>query len=291
MHKALAAYLQLTKPRIMLLICFAGITALVMEQSLLNQPGFFLLALIALYFTGGAANALNHYFERDKDAKMTRTAAKRPLPSGRLDATKALVFAVVLGMAGIAIFVLFFNLLSAALALATLLFYSLIYTLILKPNTVYNTLIGGLAGATAPLGTWAAASGELAVPPVLLFLVIFIWSPPHFYALALLYKDDYRRANLKMMPLNQSSQLATRRIVAYSILLAFTSYTFLLINYGFTYFILASIANIAFIMTALHAHRTQSTRHIQAVFSISILYLFILMTGLILDSIKTIPII
>jgi protoheme IX farnesyltransferase len=149
--KTLVEYLKLTKPTIMLLVLLTGATALVMEGSLLSEPVDFTLILFGLFLTGGAANALNQFFERDIDSRMGRTSKKRPLPQGKLSARQALIFAIVIGVVGVLLFGLVFNWLSAALALGTVLFYSLFYTLWLKPNTHQNIVIGGAAGISGRL--------------------------------------------------------------------------------------------------------------------------------------------
>jgi len=187
----LRTYLALTKPTIMVLVVITGATGLVLQQDFTYQPWSALLVLCGLFLTGGSANALNQYFERDLDARMERTSKRRPLPMHRLGPNEALFFAVAIGVAGVLLFGLCFNLLSAALAGGTILFYGLFYTLYLKPRTAQNIVIGGAAGAMAPVIAWAAAAGDLSLTPWVLFLVIFLWTPPHFWALALYLREDY----------------------------------------------------------------------------------------------------
>jgi protoheme IX farnesyltransferase len=216
MRNRIGSYIQLTKPTIMLLVLFTGATALVMEGSLLSHPLKFALVMLGLYLTGGSANALNQYFEREIDARMSRTARRRPLPLHELNSRQALAFAVSIGVAGVTLFALCFNLLTASLSLATLLFYALFYTLYLKPNTWQNIVIGGAAGAMAPVGAWTAATGSMALAPWLLFGLVFLWTPPHFWALALICKDDYVEAKLPMLPVVKGEDETFRQILFYT---------------------------------------------------------------------------
>lgn len=284
MTHVLYDYIKLTKPRIMLLVVVSGVTAAIMESSLLSRPFDFTLAMLALYLTGGSANAFNNYFEREKDRLMVRTREKRPLPAGRIKPKNALLFAMCIGALGVFLYAFFFNALSALLSLATIVFYSIIYTLWLKPNTRHNTVIGGAAGAMAPVGVWAAASGSLAITPWTLFLIIFFWSPPHFWALAVSLKDDYRAANFKMLPVIRGEGETLHQIFIFSILLFFVSITPFLVQSGLLYLCIAIVFGIPFIKKAWTARVSQKPKDIWSVFVYSILYLFILFFALIVDS-------
>jgi protoheme IX farnesyltransferase len=277
-------YIQLTKPTIMLLVIFTGATALVAEGSLLAQPGRFALVMLALYLTGGCANALNQYFEREIDAKMTRTANRRPLPMDRMSPGHALAFSIIIGLLGVTIFAYFFNWLSAALSVGTILFYSLFYTLWLKPNTVQNIVIGGVAGAMAPVGAWAAATGGTAVLPWLMFLIVFLWTPPHFWALALFCKDDYVRAQLPMMPVVKGDAATLRQIVAYSTVVVAASFALIFFGGGWLYAIAAALLGAWFLVKSVDALRQQNERSARSLFGCSIVYLFALFTAIIIDS-------
>ncbi len=285
MIRTIADYIKLTKPRIMILIILSGFTALVMEKSMLAEPGRIILALFALYLTGGAANALNNYFEREIDAKMERTRIKRPLPQKRIDENKALVFAIVIGLTGVLILGFFFNWLSASLSLGTILFYSLFYTLVLKPGTPQNIVIGGAAGAMAPVGMWAAASGSLEITPWTLFLIIFFWSPPHFWALAVNYKDDYKKAGYPMLPVVKGDTVALKQIFIFTIILFFTSLTPYLFKANLLYLVAAMLLGAIFIYRSYVAMKKQETQKVWAVFGYSIIYLFALFFAIIIDSI------
>ena len=190
--RKLPELLQLTKPTIMLLVVLTGAAALVLEGGLNRRPLLFAAVLLGLTLAGGSANALNQYFERDIDARMSRTRRKRPLPKGTVTPREALVFAVTIGILSIVLFAAVFNPLSAALAAATILFYGLFYTLYLKPRTHFNIVIGGAAGAMAPVIAWAAATGTLAWTPWILFAIVFLLD-----AAALLGAGALREARLR----------------------------------------------------------------------------------------------
>jgi protoheme IX farnesyltransferase len=284
-----ADYLALTKPKIMLLVVVSGMTAGFMEGSLVHRPFDFFLAILALYLTGGSANAFNHFFERNKDAQMIRTKKKRPLPSGRMKPSHALIFAITIGTIGVLIYGLYFNWLSALLSFSTIFFYAIIYTLLLKPNTYHNTVIGGAAGAMAPVGIWAAASGTMDITPWTLFLIIFFWSPPHFWALAVSLRDDYAAANFKMLPVMKGESETLKQVWIFSIILFLVSMTPILVKSGILYFVIAIVFGIPFLKKAWIARRTAQSKAIWGVFHYSILYLFILLVGLVLDSFLNYP--
>ncbi len=282
-------YCALTKPRIMLLVIVSGATAGFMEGSLVRRPFDFLLAIFALYLTGGSANAFNHYFERHKDAQMIRTKKKRPLPSGRMKPLNALIFAIAIGTIGVLIYGFYFNWLSALLSFVTIFFYAVIYTLMLKPNTYHNTVIGGAAGAMAPVGIWAAASGQLDITPWTLFFIIFFWSPPHFWALAVSLREDYSAANFKMLPVMKGEGETLKQIWFFSIILFLVSMTPVLVKSGLLYLVIAIVFGIPFLKRAWIARRTGQSKAIWDVFHYSILYLFVLLVGLVLDTFLNYP--
>lgn len=276
-------YIQLTKPTIMLLVLFTGGTALVMEGSLLHEPLKFFLVLVGLYLTGGSANALNQYFEREIDAKMERTARRRPLPLHFLGPKEALIFAVTIGVIGVLLFGYFFNWLTALMSLATLLFYALFYTLFLKPHTWHNIVIGGAAGAMAPVGAWAAATGQTAVAPWLLFLIIFLWTPPHFWALALYCKEDYIKARLPMLPVIKGDDATFRQIMIYTYALILVSLALFAVGAGWLYLLVAVGLGGYLVKKALVARRLKTVPAMRGLFGFSIVYLFGLFLALIAD--------
>ncbi len=285
MLAAINNYIQLTKPSIMLLVIFTGTAALIIEGSLLSDPLKFILVLVGLYLTGGCANALNQYFERDIDTKMTRTRNRRPLPTGKLTANQALIFSTAIGLIGVILFAYFFNWLTAALALGTILFYSLYYTLWLKPNTSQNIVIGGIAGAMAPVGAWAAATNSMAVAPWIMFLIIFLWTPPHFWALALFCKDDYRLSGLPMMPIVKGDDSTRLQILVYTIILTTVSLTLGFFGASWLYLAAAVILGFLFIQKAFHLYKEKTDQSARALFGFSLLYLFGLFAVIMIDGV------
>ena len=211
-------YIQLTKPRIAVLLVFTTVTAMMIAAD--GIPGFdILVATIAAgALAAGGASAVNQYYDRDMDAKMTRTS-RRPIPSGRISPLAALTYGVTLILLSTLILGTFVNWLAASLALAGAIYYVFIYTMLLKRNTVVNIIIGGAAGAIPVLVGWASVTGELSVEAWLLFAIIFYWTPPHSWALALLVNADYTRAEVPMMPAARGEEPARRQILLYSILL------------------------------------------------------------------------
>lgn len=233
----LKAYLQLAKLRIVLLLCFTTVTAMVVAAN--GFPPFAILfpTLIGGALAAAGSSAINQYIDRDMDAKMTRTA-RRPIPSGRIAPLNALVFGLALIAWSVLIIGLWVNWLAAFLAFAGSIYYVVIYTILLKRNTVVNILIGGGAGAMPVLVGWAAVTGSLAIDAFLLFAIIFYWTPPHSWALALLVNNDYARAEVPMMPVARGEDVTRYQILLYSIqLLIITLLPYLFGTLGLTYFI------------------------------------------------------
>ncbi|MBL7996695.1 protoheme IX farnesyltransferase [bacterium] len=284
MKSIVSSYITLTKPTIMLLVLFTGATALIVEGSMVHEPGKFLLVMLGLYLTGGCANALNQYFERHIDAKMERTKKRRPLPMGEISATHALIFSITIGLTGVLVFAFVFNLLTAILSLSTILFYSLFYTLYLKPNTPQNIVIGGAAGAMAPVGAWAAATGTMAVAPWLMFAIVFLWTPPHFWALALFCKDDYVKAKLPMMPVIKGDDSTLRQMFLYTLALVASSLSLIYFHSGLFYGLAAAVLGFFFIKKAYRVMMNKSETLIRGLFGYSIIYLFALFFAMIIDS-------
>lgn len=277
------AYFSLTKPTILLLVVLTGAAGLVVEGGLSDRPAHFALVLILLGMAGGSANAFNQYFERDVDARMRRTRKRRPLPRGTISPTGALIFAVLLGVASTAGFWHFFNPLSAMLSLGTILFYALFYTLYLKPRTPENIVIGGIAGSMGPVIAWAASSGTLALPALLMFLVIFFWTPPHFWALAVYMRDDYVDVGYPMMPVVAGDEATWRRGLFYAGLMIAASLALLAYGAGWFYAAAAVVLGAGFVRTLIRAKRDGGPLAARTAFSSSILYLLVLFTAIILD--------
>lgn len=278
------------KPEIMLLVLVTGATALVLEGTLVSElePHGILrfgLVLVGLLLTGGSANAFNMYLEREADALMARTRNRRPLPLGTIRASQALVFAIAIGLGGVTIFAVFFNFLSAALSLATILFYSFFYTLYLKPRTPYNIVIGGAAGSMAPVIAWAAISGRLSIMPLLLFMIIFLWTPPHFWALALYTRRDYELVKYPMMPLARGDESTKRQMLFYVLALVLFTSACAIVGAGMIYALIAVLTGGIFLRKSIYILRAPNSETARGLFGYSIIYLFAIFAGLMLDAV------
>ncbi len=267
----------------MLLVAITGAAGLVLEGSLLGDPLKFTLALLLLTFAGGSANAFNQAFERDRDSLMERTKQKRPLPAKKIGTVEAFVVATALGVISIAMFWYWYNPFSAILSAGTIIFYAFFYTLYLKPRTPQNIVIGGAAGAMAPVIGWAAGAGSLGIEPILMFLIIFFWTPPHFWALALCLKEDYRRVNLPMMPLVVGDARTWSLILVYAFLTLAVSGAMLFYGTGILYAIAATGLGAMFLRKIFMARSDQTIKSAWGVFGYSIVYLLVLFIALIMD--------
>lgn len=288
-------YIALTKPTIMLLVLMTGLTALVVEGNVMERPIDVILIMVALYCVGGAANALNQYFERDVDAQMERTREKRPLPSKRLSPNQALVFIIVIGLTGIFIFALQFNSLSVFLSVFTIGFYSFFYTRFLKPRTPQNIVIGGAAGAMGPVIAWAAATGSVMnMVPWALFLIIFFWTPPHFWALALFSKNDYKTVRYPMMPVAKGDVHTHKLMLMYTMLMMIAGFSIMLHNpagfvdsqplslfYSVTSFLLGGY----FVYLVWKVMTLNSEKSQKSLFAYSILYIFSICFTIMIDAV------
>lgn len=212
----LKAYLQLAKLRIVLLLCFTTVTAMIVANNGLPPFTIALPTIIGGALAAAGSSAINQYIDRDMDAKMSRTA-RRPIPSGRIAPANALMFGIALVAWSVLVIGIWVNWLSAFLALAGALYYVVIYTVLLKRNTVVNILIGGGAGAIPVLVGWAAVTNALSLEAFLLFAIVFYWTPPHSWALALLVNNDYAKAEVPMMPVARGEEVTRWQILLYSI--------------------------------------------------------------------------
>ena len=283
-------YVELMKPRIVALVIVTAVAGVVVEGSLLREWWRMALVLLGITLTAGSANAFNQYFERDLDALMERTRTRRPLPLHRLPARNALVFAIAIGAGATILLSVVSNLLAASLALGTIVFYGFFYTLWLKPRTVHNIVIGGAAGAMGPVIAWAAAAGTLALPPVLMFLVIFLWTPPHFWALAICVGDDYRKVGIPMLPIVKGTSETYRQMVWYSVALAALTVAMPFLDAGgLVLVVIALPLSGIFVWKALQARRVATVERAWGMFGYSIVYLFALFLGMIADAIWHVP--
>jgi protoheme IX farnesyltransferase len=281
--QTIRAYLMLTKPSILLLVVLTGAAGLVVEGSLNDDPLRFLAVLVFLGMAGASANTFNQYFERDVDAVMRRTRKRRPLPKGLIKPAGALVYAVAMGAVSTVVFAVWFNLLSAALALATILFYSLYYTLYLKPRTPQNIVIGGLAGSMGPVIAWAAAAGSLAWTPVIMAAVIFFWTPPHFWSLAIYLREDYEAVGYPMMPGVKGVPATWRQIFFYTVVTIALSVALYFFEPGWLYLVAALGLGVWMLFWVIRGWRSGSDSAARGVFGVSIVYLLALFFMVIVD--------
>jgi protoheme IX farnesyltransferase len=280
-------FLALTKPRVMSLVVFSGLCGLLAAPTLPPLAlGFTAILCIAL--GAGACGALNQWYEIDVDAKMRRTA-NRPLPGGRMDPQAALHFGVGLGGFSVLLMGLATNWLAALLLVASILFYVLVYTVWLKPRTAQNIVIGGAAGAFPPLIGWVAATGQVAALPLLLFAIIFLWTPPHFWALSLFVRSDYSAAGIPMLPVVAGIETTRRQIFLYSLPMAAAAVApWPLGLAGAIYGLSAAVLSFVFLVLAgrVAANRATEPAGMAAekhLFAYSVFYLFALFAVLVAD--------
>jgi heme o synthase len=276
-------YLELMKPRVMSLVVFTALVGLVLAPGHVH-PVIGLTALICIAVGAGASGALNMWYDADIDARMARTAG-RPIPAGRLRPGEALAFGLVLAGFAVAVLGLLVNVVAAALLALTIVFYVVVYTMWLKRWTPQNIVIGGAAGALPPIIGWASVTGGISLEPVVLFLIIFMWTPPHFWALALYRKDDYARAGVPMLPVVAGDSATRRQILLYTLLLAPLGVAPWLMGYAGLAYGVAAVAGGA-IMIALALRilaEKEGFRASKQMFAFSILYLFLLFAVLLAE--------
>ncbi len=278
----------LTKPRVMSLVVFTALCGLLAAPGHVH-PVLGFASILAIALGAGASGALNQWYEAGLDSKMKRTAG-RPLPAGQLDPQTALQFGV--GLAAFSVFLMLFaaNWQAALLLTASILFYVFIYTIWLKPRTPQNIVIGGAAGAFPPLIGWVAATGTLAPLPLMLFLLIFLWTPPHFWALALFMKSDYAAAGIPMMPVVAGERSTRRQIFVYALVMAVAAIApWSLGMTGAIYGVTATVMSVLFvILSAQVGARASATddrmRPEKRLFAFSIVYLFLLFGAVVVDN-------
>ena len=277
-------YLELTKPRIVSLVVVTGLPALLMAAPGLPAPGVFWGALAGVALAAASAASFNHYVDRDIDAVMRRTR-DRPLPSGLLPPYHAVALGVTLGALAWWVLVTWTQLLAAAIAMASIFYYAVVYSAWLKRRTPQNIVIGGGAGASAPLIAWAAVTGHVGLPAVLLAAIVFFWTPPHFWALSLYRRDDYLRANLPMLPVTHGEPETRRQIVIYTLALIPVSLALVPLRAAGPIYAIGSLAlGAAFVHYALRLWRTGAIPHAVQLFRFSIVYLFVLFLVLTVDA-------
>ena len=276
-------YVALTKPRIIILLLVTAFASMLIAAPGRVSPWLILFTLAGGAMSAGSANAINQLLERDIDALMSRTR-RRPIPSGRVTPPYALAFAVLLGTVAFVEMAVLVNLLAALLSLAALLFYVFVYTVWLKRSTPQNIVIGGAAGAVPPLVGWAAATGHVNLTAILLFVIVFLWTPPHFWALALFRRDDYARAHVPMLPVVAGEDETRRQIVIYSIVLVFfTLLLYPVARMGLLYLLSAGALGGAFVGLAIRLWSQRTPTAAIRVFGYSILYLGLLFAAMVAD--------
>ena len=294
-----ADYLALMKPRVMSLVVFTGLTGLVCADTPIH-PAMAAIAVLCIAVGAGASGALNMAFDSDIDALMRRTS-RRPVPAGRVSRADAAAFGGVLSLFSVMLMGLAVNLAAAGWLLFTILFYAVVYTMWLKRSTPQNIVIGGAAGALPPIVGWAAATGSTPANAWLLFLIIFMWTPPHFWALALNTGGDYAKAGVPMMPVVRGARSTRRQILVYSLLFVLTALAPAFTGLGGRFYLaIAALGGAAFLVLAVRLFRSQAgeaplpgpdglysvkpgARQARDLFAGSILYLFVLFAALLVE--------
>ncbi len=283
--EGLLDYLSLAKPRIIVLLLITALGGMMIASRGWPSTGLVLLTLLGGALAAAGASAINCWIDRDVDREMLRTR-RRPLPDGRIVPSHALVFGILLGVTAFVVLAFWVNVLAATLAISGLLFYVLVYTLWLKRSTPQNIVIGGAAGAVPPLVGWAAVTHGLDLTAIYLFAIIFFWTPPHFWALAIQLRADYARARIPMLPVVKGDREARRQILWYTlILVALSLLMFTTRSVGRIYLVGAVLLGTAFIVFALLNVRDRGRRWVRPLFDYSIVYLALLFTLMMVDSV------
>ncbi len=282
-------FYALTKPRVMSLVVFTALCGLLAAPGYLN-PVLGFTAILCIAIAAGASGALNQWYEADLDARMKRTAG-RPLPAGRMDRTSAFQFGIILAGFSVMTMALAINWLSAAILAFSIFFYAVIYTIWLKRATPQNIVIGGAAGAFPPLIGWVAVTGDITLLPVLMFLIIFLWTPPHFWALALFVETDYGNAGIPMLPVVKGRTVTRTQILIYTFPMAAAAVApWVLGLTSMAYGLFATIMSLVFLALSLRVYYNKATepsamKPEKQLFAFSIFYLFCLFAVLAFDRI------
>ena len=284
----LKALFNLMKPRVMSLVIFTCVVGLLIAPVKVNFLDA-VFSLFAVALGSGAAGALNMWYEADLDSVMTRTCL-RPIPTGKVTKNQALIFGISASIISIVVLYFFSNLVATTILAITILFYVFIYTIWLKRKTPQNIVIGGAAGALPPVIGWAIATGDIALQPVILFLIIFIWTPSHFWALSLYKTEDYRKANIPMLPVTSGIKTTKLNIFVYALLLfPIVLAPFFLKYFGLIYLVLSGILGFYYVFICfrlLKANESRLEKKIaKQIFGFSIFYLFMIFTSILIDRI------
>ncbi len=280
-------YLALLKPRVMSLVVFTALVGLLVAPGHVH-PVIGFTALLCIAIGAGASGALNMWYDADIDAIMTRTL-RRPIPAGRVQPGEALAFGATLAVGSVLVFGVLVNWFAAALLAFTIAFYVFVYTMWLKRSTPQNIVIGGAAGAFPPMIGWAAVTGDVSLAPFLMFLIIFLWTPPHFWALSLLRCDDYARAGVPMLPVVSGLDETRKQILIYTLILAPVGITPSLFGFaGLIYGAIAAICGAAMLYLAWRVYRDRegevAASAARKLFAFSLLYVFVLFAALLADN-------
>jgi protoheme IX farnesyltransferase len=281
-RQVVADYVELTKPKVQSLLLLTTVCTM----AIAGDPSIELVAITVLggYLSAGGAGAVNHYFDRDIDALMPRTA-NRPVPSGRVSPRAALIYGIVLSALSFLLLSTAVNVLAASLALAGFLGYVFVYTIWLKRRTPQNIVIGGAAGAIPPLVGWAAVTGNLSGLPIYLFAIVFFWTPPHFWALSLLMKDEYARVGIPMLPVVRGEAETRKQILLYAVLLyAVSQLPFCAGGLGDVYLVSSLVLGAAFIGGAVVLYRRADRRTALRLYLFSLAYLALLFAAMVVDA-------
>ncbi len=278
------AYFELTKPRIVMLVIVTGVPALLAAAHGMPRPGLFWGTLVGTALCASSAAAFNHYFDRDIDRLMVRTAA-RPLPSGTLLPQQALLFSVVLGATACTVLLAFTNVLATAIGVVSIFYYAVVYTVWLKRSTPQNIVIGGAAGASAPLIAWAAVTGHLGTAAILQASIVFFWTPPHFWSLALFRSEDYQAAGIPMLPVTHGASETRRQILFYSLVLVLVTLALGAVGAaGWIYDAGAALLGLGLLYFAFRLFQTRAEAGAVRLFHYSIMYLFLLFVIMTVDA-------
>ncbi|MEY3197282.1 MAG: hypothetical protein RLZZ59_653 [Pseudomonadota bacterium] len=275
-------YVELMKPRVMLLVVFTSIAGIIIAPGEIN-PAIAIISILCITIGSGASGALNMWYDLDIDSIMQRTQ-KRPLVCGKIDPTEALSFGVIMSFFSVFVMSVCVNLISGIILLFTIAFYIGIYTMWLKRSTPQNIVIGGLAGALPPLIGWTSVTGTISIEPLILVLIIFMWTPAHFWALALYRSSDYKMAKVPMMPIIAGDYYTKIQILIYSVLTFGSSILPFIVGInGIMYLIVASILGLSLIYYSIKLLRERDNKSAPKMFLYSIFYLFCIFAVIILD--------
>lgn len=276
-------FLILLKPRVISLVIFTGIIGMLLAPGKVH-PVIALVAIVAIALGSGAAGALNMWYDRDIDAIMARTKT-RPIPAGKVLPSEALHFGIVLSVLSVLIMAVFVNYLAAFSLAFSIFFYAVIYTIYLKRSTVQNIVIGGAAGAFPPIIGWVSVTPSISIEPILLFLIIFMWTPPHFWALSLYSSEEYRKANIPMLPVIKGIKSTKDHIIAYFVILFFTTLAPYYVGMFGAIYLLATLTLGIIFALYIMLLVNEEKKYAMPCFKYSIMYLFLLFLSMIIDRI------